>query len=131
MSPGGPRRLLVVDTLVLAIGPSLAPADAARLAARLRAVPHGHHPAEVVCDVGAVTDPSLGDVEALARLQLAARRLGYRIRLRGASDRLRELLALTGLDGILPLWVEPVGEAEEGEEALGVEERVDPGDPPV
>ncbi|MFE2430326.1 STAS domain-containing protein [Streptomyces sp. NPDC059373] len=120
-----------MDTLVLAIGPTLAPADAARLAARLRAVPRGHHPAVVVCDVAAVTEPDLGAVEALAGLQLTARRLGYRIRLRGASDRLRELLALTGLDGVLPLWIEPVGEPEEREEALGVEERVDPGDPAV
>lgn len=99
MSSGPPGRPLFVDTLVLAIGPSLAPADAARLGARLRALPRG---TVVVCDVSALTEPDLAAVEALARLRLAAGRGGHRVVLRGASARLRELLALTGLEGVLP-----------------------------
>lgn len=58
----------------------------------------------------------LGAVAALARLRLAARRTGRRVRLRGASPELRGLLELTGLAGEFE-W-----EAEEGEEAGGVEE---------
>jgi ABC-type transporter Mla MlaB component len=53
------------------------------------------------CDVGGV-DPDAVTVDALARLQLAARRHGCRIRLRHASPELRELVALMGLSDVLP-----------------------------
>jgi hypothetical protein len=42
-------------------------------------------------------DPDLGVVDALARLQLAARQVGGAIRLRNPCDRLRALLDLVGL----------------------------------
>ncbi|SEN33962.1 hypothetical protein [Actinacidiphila rubida] len=58
----------------------------------------------------------LGAVAALARLRLAARRTGHRVRLRGASADLRALVELAGLAGEFE-W-----EAEEGEQVLGVEE---------
>ena len=54
-----------------------------------------------VCDVGAA-HPDAVTVEALARLQLAARRAGCRLRLRNASRELRDLVALMGLDDVLP-----------------------------
>ncbi|MFK0223156.1 STAS domain-containing protein [Streptomyces vinaceus] len=76
----------------------------------------------VECDAGAVTVPDLGVVEALARLRLAAR--GRPLRVVGASPALRALLGLVGLLQLL-------GEAEEGEPAGGVQEGVQPGDPPV
>jgi ABC-type transporter Mla MlaB component len=41
-------------------------------------------------------------VDALARLQLAARRHGCQVRLRGASMELRELVAFMGLRDVLP-----------------------------
>jgi ABC-type transporter Mla MlaB component len=41
-------------------------------------------------------------VDALARLQLAARRYGCKVRLCGASAELRELVVFMGLDDILP-----------------------------
>jgi anti-anti-sigma regulatory factor len=83
----------------------------------------------LVCDVAAIAEPDLGTVDALARLQLTVRRLGGTVRLRGASARLEELLELAGLREVLR--VEPVGEPEQREEALGVEEEADPGDLPV
>lgn len=46
-------------------------------------------------------DPDLGTVEALCVLQLAARRLGCTVRVCDASDRLRELINLAGLDDVL------------------------------
>lgn len=58
----------------------------------------------------------LGAIAALARLRLAARRTGHRVRLRGASRDLRELVELAGLAGEFE-W-----EAEEREEPGGVEE---------
>ena len=78
------------------------------------------------CDVSRIDDPDIGTVDALARLQLAAHRGGGRVRLRGTTAGLRDLLALTGLCG--PLGVEALGEPEEREEARGVEEEDDPGD---
>ena len=67
-------------------------------------------------------------VDALMRLVLVARRHGMTVRLANAPDELRELLELTGLDGVLAL--EPLGQPEGGEE-LRVDEVVQPGDPPV
>jgi hypothetical protein len=64
----------------------------------------------------------LAAVDELARLALAARRLGCAIRLRDADPDLLDLLALVGLCG------EVVGEAEDAEE-LGSEEVVVPDDP--
>ena len=66
--------------------------------------------------------PDLEVVDELARLQLAARRLGCSIRLRDLGEELSQLLDLVGLR------VEVAGEAECGEE-VGVEEVVMPDDP--
>ena len=53
------------------------------------------------CDVGAVGVDAV-TVDALARLQLAARRHGCRVRLRNASSELRELVDFMGLRDVLP-----------------------------
>jgi ABC-type transporter Mla MlaB component len=53
------------------------------------------------CDVRGV-EPDAVTVDALARLQLAARRHGCRVRLEHASDELRELVAFMGLADVLP-----------------------------
>ena len=82
-----------------------------------------------VIDVGGVSRPDVGTVGALARLHLAARRRGGEIRLRDPSPPLLELIALCGLADVLR--IEPGRQPEEGEQPLGVEERVDVGDPPV
>ena len=52
------------------------------------------------CDVTGV-DPDAVTVDALARLQLAARRNGCRVRLRHASAELLELVAFMGLTNVL------------------------------
>ncbi len=70
----------------------------------------------------------LAVVNALARLQLRALRRGRRIRVRDAPEALRELLQLVGLaEGLV---LEPRREVEGGEQ-LGVEEVVQPRDPPA
>ncbi|MDX5564189.1 STAS domain-containing protein [Streptomyces sp. ID05-04B] len=79
----------------------------------------------VVCDVAGIGPPGLLTVDLLARLQLAARQSGGRIRLRGPDPALRALLDLVGV----PVQVE--GEVEEGEPALGVEVEVEPGEAAV
>ena len=54
-----------------------------------------------LCDVRGV-EPDAVTVDALARLQLAARRYGCQVRLRQASRELRELVAFMGLTEVLP-----------------------------
>ena len=68
-------------------------------------------------------------VDLLARLALAERRRGRLLRVRSVSSELRELLVLTGLDGVL-LGVEPGRKPEEREEHVGVEEERELPDPP-
>jgi ABC-type transporter Mla MlaB component len=55
----------------------------------------------LVCDVRGV-EADVGTVDALARLQLAARRLGLEISLAGVSRDLRQLIDLCGLAEALP-----------------------------
>jgi hypothetical protein len=76
-------------------------------------------------DTGA---PDLALVDAFVRLQLSARRNGWAMRLVDVSEALRGLLELVGLADVLAL--EPRREPELGEQ-LGVEEVVQPGDPPA
>jgi anti-anti-sigma regulatory factor len=66
-------------------------------------------------------------VDRLARLALAERRRGRQLRLSYVPEELRELLVLTGLDGVL--GVEPGREAEEREERVGIEEERELDDP--
>jgi ABC-type transporter Mla MlaB component len=56
----------------------------------------------VACDVGALAEPDAVTIDALARLQLMAGRLGYRVELRQACEELVGLLVMTGLDDVLP-----------------------------
>lgn len=66
--------------------------------------------------------PDLVVVDALARAQLVARRLGGSIRLLDVCEELEELLDLVGLG-------REVGGEAEGRKQAGVEEGVEPGDP--
>jgi hypothetical protein len=83
-------------------------------------------PRTIICDVGAIV-PEVHAVDALARLQLAARRLGMEILLRDASRELQELVDFAGLRDVLR--VEAGGQAEQGEERVGVEEERELDDP--
>lgn len=53
----------------------------------------------VLCDVRDV-DPDAVTVDALARLELGARRHGCRVRLSNASDELRDLVSFMGLAAV-------------------------------
>jgi hypothetical protein len=85
-------------------------------------------PRTIVCDASAL-DPDALTIDALARLQLSSRRFGLEIRLRHASNELRELLAFVGLDEVLRL--EAGGQAEQREQRVGFEEERELGDPPA
>ncbi len=75
----------------------------------------------VVCDVAALASADLGAVDALARLQLAARRQGCRLCLTRASSELQQLLGCVGLADVV-LGVEVGRQAEDREQRVGVEE---------
>ena len=76
-------------------------------------------PREINCDVGALAPDALS-IDALARLQLTAKRNGVHLQLTGASPELAALLAFAGLAGVLGL--EASRKAKEGEERGGLEE---------
>jgi anti-anti-sigma regulatory factor len=73
--------------------------------------------------------PNATTIDLLARLQLAAQRLGRHILLRGPSDDLRQLIGFAGLDEVLR--VEPGREPEQREQPLGAEEERQLLDPPA
>ena len=83
--------------------------------------------AAVICDVKGV-EPDAVTVDALARLQLAARRRGCLVRLGNASDELLELVTFMGLTDVL---VDTGRQSEEREQPLGVEEERELADPAV
>ena len=85
--------------------------------------------------MGGFDAADLWTLEALARVQLAARRRGFAVVFRGAGDDLRDLIGWTGLDDALPCiegsGLEPGRQAEQGEQPLRVEEEADPRDGPA
>ena len=75
-------------------------ADLPGLCNRVCALLQKARPEVAYCEVGGI-DPDAVTVDALARLQLAARRCGCQVRLRGASDELRSLVAFMGLADVI------------------------------
>jgi ABC-type transporter Mla MlaB component len=121
--PSEPRVVLMV------VGGAVTPREIAALCRRVSSALERDRADVVLCDVGALERPDLTAVDALARLQLTARRAGGHIRLLHAGDRLRELLDLVGLDGAVPLErdlaLEARGKTEEREEVGRVEKESD------
>ena len=87
--------------VTLAIRGPLRPADLPGLYARVCLLLHAAGPGEIACDVAGVPVDAVA-VEALARLQLGARRSGCRVRLENASAELLQLVVLLGLADVLP-----------------------------
>ena len=119
--------------IVLVIGGALAPADVPALCRRARALLEGGDAYPVLCDLGTVTAPDAVVVDALARMQLIAKRSGRELRIVHAGRELRDLLDVMGLRDAVPLWsrlgVEPRRKPEEREHPRGIQEEADPGDP--
>ena len=124
------------STGLLVIGGPIGDGDVDALCERLAAVIATSDAESIVCDVGGLP-ANVKTVEALARLQLTARRRGRRIRLQRVSPELEGLLEFVGLADVVPVRTRPKllsrrgRYAEEREHPLGVEERVDRDDPPV
>ena len=90
-----------MDTLVLHVRGPLRRPDLPGLFARVCAQLAEQRPRVVLCDVSEC-DADLVALAALARLQLAARRRGCEVRLRGASGEMLALVAFLGLADALP-----------------------------
>jgi ABC-type transporter Mla MlaB component len=113
---------------VLGIAHPIAEGDVPRLCERLRVLLSSGDVEVVVCDVRALAADAV-TVDALARLQLTARRHGRQIKLHRASRELEELLSFAGLAEIVGLGLlRPKRLIEEREQPRGVEERVDRND---
>ena len=88
-------------TVTFSIRGPIAREDLPELCERVCALLREHGPGVVDCDVLGVRADAV-TVDALARLQLAARRLHCQVRLCHASDDLVELVAFMGLTDVLP-----------------------------
>ncbi|MGZ8697265.1 MAG: STAS domain-containing protein [Gaiellaceae bacterium] len=94
MGPAAP------PTAAFAIRGPIARADLPGLCARVCTLLNERDAAVVICAVHGVEADAV-TVDALARLQLAARKHGCRVRLRHASEELLELVEFMGLTEVL------------------------------
>src|SRR5262245_33226311 len=88
-------------SVAFAISGPITRADLPGLSTRVCELLSGSRPEIAFCDVTGVQSDAV-TVDALARLQLAAQRLGCRVLLRNASPDLRALVAFMGLTDVLP-----------------------------
>jgi ABC-type transporter Mla MlaB component len=88
-------------TIAFAVYGPLERADLPGLCGRVCSLLEASGAEVAVCDVSGV-EPDAVTIDALARLQLAARRNRCQVRLRHASEELLELLDLMGLRDVLP-----------------------------
>jgi len=95
MAASAPRAI------ALAITGPIARADLPGLCERVCGLLEASDAGVAVCDVSGV-GPDAVTVDALARLQLAARRYSCQVRLCHASNELLELVAFMGLRDVLP-----------------------------
>jgi hypothetical protein len=115
-------------TVAFAVAGPIARADIPALCGRVATLLATSGADIALCDVAALPADAAA-VDAVARIQLAARRMGRRLVLREAADDLLDLVAFVGVAG--PLGIEPWRQAEEREEPGGIEKERELGDPPA
>ena len=91
------------STIILRIDGRIDRGDVARLCERVRTLLEVARADLVVCDVSRLVAPDAVAVDALARMQLTAHRLGHGIRLRHACPYLVGLIFLSGLSDVVRL----------------------------
>jgi ABC-type transporter Mla MlaB component len=89
------------QTIAFAVEGPIARADLPGLCERVCGLLERSGADVALCDVSGV-EPDAVTIDALARLQLAARRHDCQVRLRHASKELLELLDFMGLQDVLP-----------------------------
>ena len=95
MAPGSPV------TIEFAIWAPIVRSDLPGLCERVCRLLAESDPVIAFCDVSQFAKVDAVTVDALARLHLAAVRRGCQVRLRGASEPLRQLVWLMGLETVL------------------------------
>jgi ABC-type transporter Mla MlaB component len=88
-------------TIAFTIEGPITRADLAGLCERVCGLLDRSHAGIALCDVSGIY-PDAVTVDALARLQLAAKRHGCQVRLRHATNELLDLVAFMGLQDVLP-----------------------------
>ncbi|MDP8970716.1 MAG: STAS domain-containing protein [Actinomycetota bacterium] len=128
---GRVRWSVGAGTAVVVVDGQLEPSDAPSVCAALHAALSGSGVALLTCRGEGFGDPDLATVDLLARLRLAGHRVGCVLRVEGPSPRLKGLLTLAGLDGLLApcgSGVEARWQSEQRQEPFGVQEGVEPDD---
>jgi len=115
-------------TVVFAVAGPIARADLPAICGDVAALLDATGADVALCDVRGLPADAAA-VDALARIQLAARRMGRQVVLRHAADDLRDLLAFVGLSGVLR--IEVGGQPEQREQRVSVEEERELDDPPA
>ena len=90
------RPTLQSPTIELHLAGRVSRSDAARVGRNVRRALDDRPAAWIVCDVGALGSPDAAVIDILCRIRLIAGRRGCRVRLRGASPELAELLFAFG-----------------------------------
>ena len=86
---------------MIVLSDSLTSADIPSLCERARRWLESSDAGLVICDAHDLTDPDVVAIDAVARLQLTAKRVGRELQLRDACTQLRELIALAGLSDVV------------------------------
>jgi ABC-type transporter Mla MlaB component len=98
-----PRSRHRPTTIELGFAGPIERADIPALCELARTLMESSGSQSLLCDVGAVAAHDAVTVDALARLQLTALRIGGRIGLSHASSELQEMLDYCGLSRVVPL----------------------------
>lgn len=101
------------------IGAPRETAEIRGLTGRLRVLLLEDETGPLVCDLSLLSEPDCGTVDALARLQLSAGRLGHRISLQGVTPRLHELFVMAGLCDAVGCGVDHSGASGQREDRPG------------
>lgn len=89
-------------TLVLVVLGPVQRSEIQAVCERTRTLLQGDATTDLVCDIAIFERPCAVLLDALARLELVAKRLERSMHLRNASPDMRALLGLTGLAEVLP-----------------------------
>jgi ABC-type transporter Mla MlaB component len=99
------RPLREPRTLTFTLRGPITRADLPGLTNRLQRSLAAGEPDVVICDLSGSITPETETVDALARLQLTARRSGAKLTIRDASTQLQELLEFVGLNQVVELCI--------------------------
>jgi ABC-type transporter Mla MlaB component len=93
---------MATDSLVLLVTGPITRRILPKLCERFHALLQGSRAEVIICDVGTMDPTDAETIDALARLQLTALRMGRRVRFADAPGDLKDLLSFSGLSDVVP-----------------------------